>query len=192
MAENSTVSKSTIYIAMGVSLLVGFLSGVIYSVYNAPTNMQAAVVSEETGSKIAGLEAEVKAHPDNGVAWTNLGHAYFDSDQFAKAISAYNKSLEIHPGNADLLTDLGVMYRRNGQLNKAIEAFDRAVQANPQHEPSRFNKGVVLLNDFHDTPGAIKVWEELLAINPQATGPSGAPLTELIRDVKEQTAQSKE
>lgn len=193
MAENNNVAKSTMYIAMAVSLLVGFLSGVVYSVYNAPTATHVAV-SDENGnkdSKIAALEAEVKEHPDNGIAWTDLGHAYFDTDQYAKAIHAYNKSLELHPGNADLLTDLGVMYRRNGQPEKAIKAFDRAIKANPQHEQSRFNKGVVLINDFHDTPGALKVWEELVVVNPNATGPTGAPLTELIKDVKQQAAAAR-
>ncbi len=192
MSENSTVSKSTMYIAMGVSLLVGFLSGVVYSVYNAPPDVHVAAPAREDGSKIAAMEQEVKDHPDNGVAWTNLGHAYFDSDQYAKAITAYNKSLELHPGNADLLTDLGVMYRRNGQPDKAIETFDLAVKANPQHEQARFNKGVVLINDFHDTPGAIKVWEELLVMNPAATGPTGAPLADLIKDVKKQAAESQQ
>ena len=193
MAEKDSVAKSTMYIAMAVSLLVGFLSGVVYSVYNAPPATHVAV-SDQNGnddSKIAALEAEVKDHPDNGMAWTNLGHAYFDSDQFAKAITAYNKSLELHPGDPDLLTDLGVMYRRNGQPDKAIETFDRAIKANPQHEQSRFNKGVVLINDFHDTPGALKVWEELVVMNPNATGPTGAPLTELIKDVKKQAAEAK-
>jgi cytochrome c-type biogenesis protein CcmH/NrfG len=192
MSENNTVAKSTMYIAMAVSLLVGFLSGVVYSVYNAPPDTHVAVPSQEDNSKIATLEKEVKEHPDNGIAWTDLGHAYFDSDQYAKAITAYNNSLELHPGNADLLTDLGVMYRRNGQPDKAVESFDRAVKANPRHEQSRFNKGVVLLNDFNDVPGAIKVWEEIIAMNPAATGPTGAPLADLIKDVKKQAAEAQQ
>ena len=191
MAENNTVSKSTMYIAIAVSLLVGFLGGVVYSVYNGPAGKQTAVVADQGISKIASLEEEVKNHPDNGIAWTNLAHAYFDSDQFAKAIYAYNKSLELHPGNADLLTDLGVMYRRNGQPEKAIETFDLAIKANPQHEAARFNKGVVLLSDFNDPAGAIMTWEELAKVNPMAATPSGSPLTDLIKDIKQQMANGK-
>lgn len=191
MAENNTVSKSTMYIAIAVSLLVGFLSGVVYSVYNAPTDSQTAAVEDQGASKIASLEKEVKEHPDNGIAWTNLGHAYFDSDQHEKAIYAYNKSLELHPGDANLLTDLGVMYRRNGQPDKAIETFDLAIEGNPQHEPARFNKGVVLLNDLHDPAGAVKVWEELVQFNPGAATPNGSPLTELINKIKAQPTETK-
>ena len=83
------------------------------------------------------------------------------------------------------------MYRRNSQPDKAIETFDRAVKANPQHEHARFNKGVVLLNDLHDPAGAVKVWEELIQINPMATTPSGSPLTDLIEKVKAQPAATK-
>ena len=187
MPPESTVAKSTLYVAIGVSLIAGFLAGVVYSIYHAPADTHVAVVdNREQDSKIAQLEAEVKEHPDNGIAWTNLGHAYFDTDQFDKAIHAYNKSLELHPGNPDLLTDLGVMYRRNGQPDKAIATFDRAIKADPRHEQSRFNKGVVLINDFNDRAGAIQVWEELIRINPNATTPSGAPLAELVKEVKAQ------
>lgn len=191
MAENNTVSKSTMYIAIAISLLVGFLSGVVYYVYNAPTNMQTAVGADTVTSKIASLEQEAEQQPDNVIVWTNLGHAYFDSDQFAKAIVAYNKSLKLHPDNADVLTDLGVMYRRNSQPDKAIETFDRAIKINPQHEQSRFNKGVVLLYDLQNPAEAIKVWEELVRVNPGAVGPAGAPLTDLIKEVKEQASATK-
>lgn len=191
MAENNTVSKSTMYIAIAVSLLVGFLSGVVYSVYNAPTGTQTAVVADEGTSKIASLEEEVKNHPDSSISWANLGHAYFDSNQFAKAISAYNKSLELNPGDANVLTDLGVMYRRNGQPEKAVETFDLAVKANPMHEPARFNKGVVLLNDLHDPAGAVQAWEEVVRLNPGATTPTGSPLTDLIQKIKTTQAETK-
>ncbi len=70
-----------------------------------------------------------------------LGNAYFDADQFQKAIAAYEKSLAIDPGNPNVWTDLGVMYRRNKQPRKAVEAFSKAMAADPKHEVSRMNKG---------------------------------------------------
>jgi len=75
------------------------------------------------------------------------------------------------------------MYRRNGQPQKAVELFDRAITIAPNLEQPRFNKGVVLLNDMKDREGAIKAWEELLKINPNALAPGGQPLTELIKTI---------
>lgn len=189
MSKNNCVTQSSLYIAVAISLLTGFLAGVAYTIYKAPEKGQ-QTQSRSPGirlaARIAQLEKLTKQQPDNAESWANLGHAYFDSNQFAQAITAYNKSLDIRPGNADLLTDLGVMYRRNQQPEKAIEAFNRAIKENQKHEQARFNKGVILLNDLHDTAGAVQVWEELLQLNPQVRLPSGTPLTELIQKIKKQ------
>jgi len=189
MSEKNCVARSTMYIAVAVSLLTGFLAGVVYTIYNAPAKVEQAQ-SQASGSRqearITQLENLTKQHPDDAESWAKLGHAYFDANQFAQAITAYNKSLEIRPGNADLLTDLGVMYRRNKQPRKAIEAFNRAIKENPKHEQARFNKGVILLNDLHDPASAVRVWEELLQLNPQVRLPSGTSLTELIQKIKKQ------
>ncbi len=75
------------------------------------------------------------------------------------------------------------MYRRNGQPGKAVEAFDKAMAIAPNHEQSRFNKGIVLRYDMNDREGAVKVWEELLRINPSATAPNGQPMSEAIKSL---------
>ena len=122
-------------------------------------------------------------NPTNADAWTQLGHVYFDTENFSKAIRAYEKSLELSPDNPNVLTDLGVMYRRNGQPEKALEKFDRAIAVAPNHEQSRFNKGIVLRYDMNDREGAIKVWEDLIRINPSATTPNGQLVSEAIKSM---------
>jgi tetratricopeptide (TPR) repeat protein len=100
---------------------------------------------------------------NSGIAgsWTQLGNTYFDSDLYEKSIEAYRKSLSLEPNNPDVWTDLGIMYRLSGHPVKAIEAFDRAMVIDPKHENSRFNKGVVLLNDLEDEVSASREWEDL-------------------------------
>lgn len=191
MAETRpTVKKSTLYLAIGVSLILGFLSGVIYSVYNAPPGQQQtnAAPQQKESQKITSLELETQTNPENVQAWVQLGHAYFDSGQHEKAISAYVKSLELLPGDTNVMTDLGVMYRRAGNPKKAIETFDEVLALNPRHEQARFNKGVVLLNDMKDQEGALAEWRKLLELNPAAKAPSGTPLGEIV----DQIASSKE
>lgn len=139
-------------------------------------------ITDEQSRQIVSLEAEVQKSPRNVEAWTNLGHLYFDTDQPEKAITAYTKSLALAPNNADVLTDLGVMYRRVGKPRDAIASFDQAIQANDKHETSRFNKGIVLLYDLKDQPGAVAAWQGLVAINPMATGPNGKMVSEIIKE----------
>jgi tetratricopeptide (TPR) repeat protein len=112
-----------------------------------------------------------------------LGNVYFDTNNVPKAIRAYEKSIELSPNNPNVITDLGVMYRRNGQPDKALEAFEMAIAVSPGHQQSRFNKGIVLRYDLNDRDGAVKAWEELLKINPNATAPNGQPLSEAIKNL---------
>ena len=193
MAQPSNlVKKQTLYISIGAALIIGFLSGVVYSVYNAPAyqNQAASDPHEQESSVITSLELETQKNPDNVQAWVKLGHAYFDSEQSEKAITAYEKALTILPGDINVMTDLGVMYRRNGQPDKAIATFDAVLKLNPEHEQARFNKGVVLLNDFNEKNQALAEWRKLLEINPDAKAPSGAPMGELIKQIAESSNNS--
>jgi tetratricopeptide (TPR) repeat protein len=195
MPENeNNVSKQTLYISIAVALLVGFLGGVIYSDRSpSPGGQMAQQANQPLPQQqnqiiqaIESLQFAVQQNPDNAEAWTQLGHAYFDSNQPAKAIEAYTKSLAIIPSNPPVLTDLGVMYRSNGQPDKAIESFDQALQASPGFEQALFNKGIVLYNDLGDLENALQAWRELLIVNPGAMGPNGVPVEKMVDDLSRQ------
>ncbi len=174
-----------------IIFIFGFLAGIAFTVYKGgnqnPEKIaegQAQPQNVETEQAIINMEAEVTANPGNFENWIRLGHLYYDSDQPEKAISAYTKSLELHSGDANLLTDLGVMYRRTKQPEKAIEYFDKAIEKDPGHLPSRFNKGIVLMYDLKNPQGALKSWEELLKIDPQAKTANGQSIREFVEQIK--------
>lgn len=192
-SQQSTVNKQTFYITIFVVFIAGFLCGVGFTVFKSDTTpgavpggvAQQQGVSGQESQAILNLEAEVTANPDNYNAWTQLGHLYFDTDQYQKAIGAYTKSLELHSGDANLWTDLGVMYRRAGDSTKAIEAFDKAIAMNNTHQPSRLNKGIVLYYDFGKVDEAIAAWESVLQLDPNSTMANGTSLRDFIDQVKE-------
>jgi cytochrome c-type biogenesis protein CcmH/NrfG len=207
MPEGYVKKESMLWVA-SVALVVGFLMGVVLTVYKSrsglpvpsrppqsqpapqPAPPQAAKPgpSVETAAKIFELEKLTAQNPDDVEAWTQLGNLYFDTENFQKAIEAYQKSLALKPDNANVLTDMGVMYRRSGQPNEAIKAFDRAIAVDPSHETSRFNKGVVLMHDLNDIESAIKAWEGLVAINPMARSSSGQLVADLIKRIQSRSA----
>ena len=189
--------KKEIVLVIGLCcLIIGFLSGIIFSIYKTPAGggptkvatgqqeTQAGKLTDEQAQHLVQLELEVQKNPKDIDAWTNLGHLYFDSDQAEKAITAYNKSLDLAPNNADVLTDLGVMYRRAGKPQQAVASFDRAIQVNAKHETARFNKGIVLLYDLKDQAGALAAWQGLVGINPMATAPNGQLISEMIKEMQ--------
>ncbi|MFZ5774666.1 MAG: tetratricopeptide repeat protein [Thermodesulfobacteriota bacterium] len=183
------VKKETALLIGFCCLVAGFLGGVGFAAFKSPANVAsqqagaAAKMTPEQSQKLLALEQEVQKNPNNGDAWTKMGHLYFDSDQPEKAIIAYNKSLELSPNNADVITDLGVMYRNAGDPKKAVETFDRAISVNPRHETARFNKGIVLLYDLKDEQAAAKSWQELIALNPMAAAPNGQLVSEIMQEL---------
>ncbi len=200
MSDNTNIhegyiKKETMWLIVLVALAFGFLAGIVFSIYKAspsvPVQQQAAQqttdsssLDPETTRVILALEKEVAANPNNTEAWIHLGNHYFDTENFPKAIEAYKKSLALDPNNADVLTDLGVMYRRNGNAHEAIASFDKAISISPDHATARFNRGIVQLYDLQDKEGAIKTWEELVKIHPDAKAPSGEPISEIIKKLK--------
>jgi cytochrome c-type biogenesis protein CcmH/NrfG len=194
------VRKETFWLGTLLALAVGFFGGVLFSVFKSDTaavpgpipaqGPQAQVAQPDRSLMITELEDETAKNPLNLGAWIQLGNVYFDSDQHEKAIQAYQKALELNPADANVWTDLGIMYRRSGNPQKALECFDKAIAADPKHEPSRLNKGIVLLHDLKDYNGAIKAWEELLAVNPVAMAPTGRSVDEMVQQMKKQEAQA--
>lgn len=190
------VHKQTLYIAILVSVTLGFMAGALYASFKlagqTPGVQQTAdsqepesqEASAQMGAQILKLEQFIKENPENVDAWTQLGNLFFDSNRFSDAIEAYGKSLSLKPGDPNVLTDLGVMYRRNKNPKKAIETFDLAIAVDPAFETARFNKGVVLMHDMDDLAGGIKAWEELVQVNPSATAPNGEPVAALVERMK--------
>jgi cytochrome c-type biogenesis protein CcmH/NrfG len=191
--------ETALLIALG-ALALGFFGGVFFGVYKSEPSVRggmgaggpaAPVAPQEAKEQIAGLEKETAKNPSNAEAWIELGNAYFDTDQVKKSIDAYQKALELQPNNADVWTDMGVMLRKDGRPQEALQAFDRAIAVNPKHEISRLNKGIVLLHDLKDAPGALRAWEDLLQINPTAMAPGGMSVDQMVQGLKKQTAEKK-
>ena len=194
--EGQYVRKETFWLATLLALAVGFFGGVMFAIFKSdnvavPGQRQAQVPQTQAPdpgrlNMIAALEKETRDNPANAKAWIELGNSYFDAGQNEKSIQAYRRVLEIDPNNANVWTDMGVMYRRSGNPQEALKSFDKAIEADPKHEVSRMNKGIVLLHDMNDMDGAIKAWEDLLAVNPVATAPNGQSIDQMIQQMKKQ------
>ena len=182
----AVVTRQTAMWLAAAMLVIGFIGGTVFGVMKtSPLAGKPATSKEPPPRMFEALEDETIQNPQNADAWVQLGNAYFDADQYQKAIDAYEKYLAIKPGNPNVFTDLGVMYRRNKQPRKAVESFSKAMAADPKHEVSRMNKGIVLLYDLNDEQGAVEAWEALLEINPLATFGDGQTVDERVRHYRE-------
>ncbi len=194
--EVQYVKLNTVLTIGLVCLVVGFLGGIIYNTYKSGASAalyQAPQIAApapgpsltpQQSQRILTLESEVSANPGNQNAWVELGNLYFDAGNHQGAIRSYLKYLEFDPTNPDVLTDLGVMYRRNGQPDKALASFEKAVASDPQHQQSRYNRGIVLMQDLGRPEEALKAWRELMAINPEFVMPSGQRLQDMLDNLQ--------
>ncbi len=188
--QHSTVQAQTLYIALAASLLAGFVLGVLYSSYKLPLiegHAQQPPQTKQGVDPTGQLKARLQNNPRDSQAWVQLGHVYFESNQYVHAIEAYQQALKLLPNEPDIMTDLGIMYRRNGQPDKALAEFNKVIALASGHQQARFNKGVVLLWDMHDKAEALRVWKELLTLNPLALTPAGDPLSEMVEQLEQES-----
>lgn len=102
MKGSSTMLKRKAMILAAVSFLLVFLAGAGFAVYKT-NSISGVAMNEDRGINYAQkakiLETEVERNPDNTATWIQLGNVYFDTNQYVKAIDAYEKALEQNPKN---------------------------------------------------------------------------------------------
>lgn len=188
------IKKTSCIMLVVLALLVGsFIGNTITMLYlgqqQAPvasTGVAPAQPEQHTANPVAlaNLEKAAMDSPTNAELWIKLGNFCFDHNLPVKAINAYERALELSPMKIGVWSDLGVMYRRSQQFNKAIESFKRAASLDPNHVTSRFNMGIVYYHDLGDKQGALKAWNEVLAIDPNAKTPGGQRVSDLIAELQ--------
>jgi cytochrome c-type biogenesis protein CcmH/NrfG len=191
MADSNTpansVKKETMLLVATICLLVGFVGGIIFTVFKTGTGSGPETATSEQqrmtadqGRRMLALEQEVAARPNNVEAWIELGNLYFGMNEYEKSIRSYRRALDLDPTNAHVWTDMGVMYRSSGQSQQALEIFAKAKELDPNLSQPRFNTGVVLFFDLNQHEAGLEAWEDLLKTHPAATAPNGQPLREFI------------
>jgi cytochrome c-type biogenesis protein CcmH/NrfG len=191
------VKPETLWLVVVIAFAVGFLAGVVFTIYKTPQPTGAGAVPGPMPAATAANDTQidmVRRHlaqePQDLKSWIQLGNLYFDAGRNAEAAAAYEKAIALDDTNPDVWTDLGVMYRRLGKPDQAIGAFDSAIAVDARHEVARYNKGVVLMHDLDRSQDAIAVWEELLEVNPLARTPDGRSLDAQVSQLKQQAGKN--
>ena len=187
-AESRSTSKMTRIILAAAALIALFAVGL--AIWNRSTPpAQVATLAEkapqgDVGAMISGLEAKLKAKPNDADGWRTLGWAFFETGKFAESASAYARATQINPGKAEYWSSLGEARVMAGSGNVPPEAklaFEKAVALDPRDPRARYFLGVA--RDMSgDHKGAIDDWLALLADTPQGA-PWEADVRRLIADI---------
>jgi tetratricopeptide (TPR) repeat protein len=139
--------------------------------------------SIDTANTLAALEKMSAADPQNPDYQTQIANLYYDLGQYEKAIGFYQKSLSLRPRDPNVETDLAVCFHYLGQDDRALETLDKVLQYTPGFSQAMFNKGTILIDAKKDIRGGIKVWEDLLRLNPDY--PQKAQIEQRINQFKD-------
>ncbi len=74
----------------------------------------------------------VKIQPGSAIAWSVLGVAYRDLEQYDQAIPAFREALRIDPEFAEAWSILGFVYGALNQYDQAIHALREALRIEPE------------------------------------------------------------
>ncbi|MGB3209958.1 MAG: tetratricopeptide repeat protein [Desulforhopalus sp.] len=181
-------SKLTLVI---VSLFVGFLGGVVFTVYQSPSitsklagNSQSQANQIDWPQHISHLKENLDEDPNNADTWSQLANAYYEIQDYKQSIEAYHKVISLVDEKSKVYQDLGVVYRRDGQFEKSIEAFEKATAENPDNLRALFNIGVVQYHDLDDEAGAKKTWQKVADVKPDFQLSTGQTIQQLVEQLK--------
>ncbi len=110
---------------------------------------------------------------NNAVAWSNLGVAYADRGEFAKAIISYEQAVKANPKYIDAWYNMGNACGKSRRTAEAMKDYERTLALDPLHVGAHHNLANLLL-DEGAMDAALRHY--LLAYELQP----GAPLEESI------------
>jgi tetratricopeptide (TPR) repeat protein len=155
-------------------VLVGGLLGFIGGYFaggggrTAPVSAPAAgTAAAAPGAPLEELQRAVERDPENPQLLTALGNAWYDADDWNRAIDAYEKARRKAPEDPNLLSDLGAAYRNRGEFHRAVPLFERAQKNDRNHWQSLLNLVLIHAYDLHDSAAAQKWLDELKRRYPE-------------------------
>jgi len=120
------------------------------------------------GELVSGLK-ELQELEERYPEWWNLyffiGLAYRQQEEYAKAITYFQRVLEIEDRIAEPYAEIGISFAAMEKYQKAIEYFEKALQKDPNNSEILSNLGMVNL-EIGDLKNANKYIEASLRINP--------------------------
>lgn len=87
-----------------------------------------AVIKNDMETAVAEYELALRFNADFFLTYTKLGHVYYKTEKYDKAIECFRKSLDMNPEQTATLYQLGKAYHKVGMNVQAAVAYDMAME----------------------------------------------------------------
>ena len=111
--------------------------------------------------------ATLDRDPENPEILMDLGNAYYDREDWDRAVATSETARRKAPKNPNLLSDLGAAHRNRGEFELAVAFFQKAREANPDHWQSLLNWLLVEAYDRRDARAAQRLFDEVKLRYPE-------------------------
>lgn len=149
---------------------------------------------DKTEEAIKVLEHFVTSHPNEYIAYNQMGKIYLSTEDYPRAKQAFARGIPINtlsnfasslkkmnmyedsenayklavtlsPNDSEVLFNLGNLYNTVNELNKAEVIYRRALEAKPDFPEAHYNLGLVY-SKMDDRKNAVKHLEKFLELSP--------------------------
>jgi tetratricopeptide (TPR) repeat protein len=107
----------------------------------------------------------VKKSPQKSRPHVNLGFAYYEAGDYAKAYAMTQRAIELKPNNAEAHHNLGIILQKMGDLSKAAQKVKESLQIDPELHMALYSLGSIYFENgqFEESADA---FEKFLKIYP--------------------------
>lgn len=186
--ESLVFALSGVFFGVLVGWIIGSQQGGSGS---RPTAPAAAPVQSSAGTqapapldenRTRALTAQAESSPKDAAVRVELANLYFDAERYPDAIRWYEDALKVEPKNVNASTDLGIAYYYSNQIDRALRQLDYSLSVDPKHAKTLLNQGIVRAFGKQDLDGAVKAWQQVVAIAPDT--PEGRAAKQALDNMK--------
>lgn len=142
--------------------------------YNAYVQMGIIMAAQKNPLAIEYYRNAIEIQPTSQEVVYNLGMFHQESEDYRKAIDAYQALLKLNPHHFDAHYNLGVIYaHKYDSVPQGLTYFNLAVEDNPQEPRGYFGRGSCF-EKMGDVKRATEDYKHALELDPQNTGAARA------------------
>jgi cytochrome c-type biogenesis protein CcmF len=175
--------RTGLYVALGVlvgilvaggAYLAGHSSGAsVPGITGTPTNTAPASAAPSLTAadqtKISDLMKKVTADPKDAASLLALGDIYFNTSDFKKAQTFYQKVVDVTPKDDAAWVALGASAFNAGDNAGALKAWTKATEINPKNAEAHYDLGFLYLSQQpSDEVKAKAEWQQVIDIDPKS------------------------
>ncbi len=119
-------------------------------------------VISECGLAVADPTYRLRAN-----AYTNIGIAYYNKGDMAKARENYEQALKLNPSFVYAHNEMGKLYMSTGRYGEAVTEFRQAVDGYPAYDEAYYNLGLAYMK-LNDSVNACEAFRKVQDMSPNS------------------------